>query len=178
MTRLLQQRLLPGALAESKVAEEIVQAVQQATERARDLARGLHPVRLEAAGIVAALREFASTVESVFKIRCRLHLRQGTRNPACPAPVAIQLYRIAQESATNAIKHGKARNISIVLSVVKGRMKLAVLDDGVGIADCHATQGIGLPIMHRRAQAIGATLAIARRKRGGTIVSCIMSAKS
>lgn len=171
--RLLQQRLVSRAPSAAAVAEGIVQAVQQATVRARELARGLYPVRLEADGLAAALRELAANVEKVFRIRCHFRSRGARKGARVAEPsVAIQLYRIAQEAATNSVKHGKAKNIFIDLSVVKGRLTLSVADDGVGIADERPNAGMGLPIMNQRARVIGAALTIARRSGGGTLVSC------
>lgn len=175
-TRLLQQRLARRAPEAAAVANEIVQAAQQATARARELAKGLHPVRLEADGLAAALRELAANVETQFRVPCRFHLRDTRAGARVIDPaVAIQLYRIAQEAATNSAKHGNAKNISISLSVVKGRLKLSVADDGVGIADVRPAAGMGLPIMNQRARAIGAALTISRGRRGGTLVTCSLS---
>jgi signal transduction histidine kinase len=136
-------------------------------------------VSLEAEGIAVALREFAANIQMVFRIPCRFRC-QGTRDgaPFTKPDVAIQLYRIVQEAVTNSLKHGKAKNISIHLSVVKGRLKLSVTDDGVGIADERPDGGLGLRIMNQRAHAIGAVLTIARRRRGGTLVTCSLGGKA
>jgi signal transduction histidine kinase len=172
-TRLLQQRLARRTPSAAAVAEEIVQGVQQATARARELARGLHPVRLEADGLPAALRELAANVETVFKVPCRFRCRGARKAERVAEPaVAIQLYRIAQEAATNSVKHGKAKSISIHLSMVKGRLKLSIADDGVGIADDRPNTGMGLPVMSQRARVIGAALTVARRGCEGTLVTC------
>jgi two-component system sensor kinase FixL len=171
--RLLEQRLVSRAPSAAAVAKKIVQSAQQATARARQLARGLYPVRLEADGLAAALRELAASVETVFRIRCHFRSRGTRKGKRVAEPsVAIQLYRIAQEAATNSVKHGRAKNISIQLSVAKGRLKLCVADDGVGIADERPNSGMGVPIMNQRARAVGAALSIARRTGGGTLVTC------
>lgn len=171
--RLLQRRLAARSVPEADVAEKIVLAVQQATARARDLAKGLHPVMLEADGLAAALMELTHTLESVFQISCRFRCRAPRKSVRVADPaIAIQLYRIAQESATNAVKHGKAKDICISIGVVKGRLKLAIADDGVGIAGAAHREGMGLPVMHQRARIIGAALTISPRKQGGTLVTC------
>jgi PAS domain S-box-containing protein len=178
-SRLLQQRLAARAVPEAGAAEKIVHAVQHATARARDLAKGLHPVRLEADGLAAALRELTATLESVFQVSCRFRCHAGRRSVRVDDPtIAIQLYRIAQESATNAVKHGKAKYICISISVVKGRMKLIIADDGVGIADAPNGHGMGLPVMHQRARMIGAALTISPRRKGGTLVTCSLDGRT
>lgn len=168
--RLLQKRLAVRSPSDAVLAAEIVKAVQQALSWARNLARGMHPVSLDAEGLAAALRELAASVKSVFHVSCRLR----TRGKLCEfdSTVAIHLYRIAQEAATNAVKHGRAKKIGISLVAASGRVKLAVADDGVGITDSHQRQGMGIPVMYQRARVIGAELTIERRKRGGTVVNC------
>ena len=178
-SRLLQQRLATRSPSEAQVAEEIVQAVQQLTARTRDLAKGLHPVRLETNGLAATLRELATTIESVFRVTCRFRHPPGRSSATISDPtVAIQLYRIAQEAATNAVKHGRAKNISMNLNMVRGRVELSIADDGSGIALTPKRQGMGLQIMHQRAHVIGATLSITRRQQGGTLVTCSFASVS
>lgn len=172
-SRLLQQRLAARSDPEARMAEKIVQAVQHATGRTRDLAKGLHPVRLEADGLVAALRDLAKTLGSLFKISCRFRCRaRRDRVHIADPAVAIQLYRIAQESVTNAVKHGKAKEICISIGAVKGQIKLTIADDGVGIVGTPRGQGMGLTVMRQRAHMIGAALTISKRRHRGTLVTC------
>ncbi len=156
---------------ESAKVETIAEMVNQSITQARQFARGLYPVRLEADGLTSALEELATTVQSRSKIRCRF---------AIDDPVfindevaAINLYRIAQEAVNNAVKHSRARNISIGLGAVEDEVTLTVNDDGIGFPDhLDRPQGMGLHIMKYRARMIGASLDIRRGARGGTIVIC------
>ncbi len=76
--------------------------------------------------------------------------------------VANHIYRIAQEAVNNAVKHGKAKHISIELSAPQGRMQLSVHDDGMGFHPylIGKNAGMGLQIMRYRAKMIGASLDI------------------
>jgi len=141
----------------------------------RSLARGLHPVTPEANGLMSALEDLAARVTDLFKISCRFE---------CPQPVlvadntvATHLYRIAQEATTNAIKHGRAQRIEIRLSSVPERLTLAVSDDGVGIdikSGRRHQKGMGLRIMNHRVGMIGGTIAVQKKRGGGTEVVCTM----
>jgi signal transduction histidine kinase len=93
--------------------------------------------------------------------------------------MAINIYRIAQEAITNAIKHGKADHISISLDTNADIMTLAVKDNGVGLAADHAdTEGMGLRIMKYRASLINASLDISPNAEGpGTSVICSFETK-
>ena len=92
--------------------------------------------------------------------------------------VANHLYRIAQEAVHNAIKHGQARNIVIVLRAANDGGVLSISDDGVGIADpAGSPNGMGLRIMRYRVSMIGGALEIARAPDRGTLVRCVFPAK-
>ena len=80
---------------------------------ARDLARGLHPIELSASGLASALHELAFR-SSQDGITCRFDYPKAVRMP--DEAIALNLYRIAQEAVTNALKHGKPSEIVISLS--------------------------------------------------------------
>lgn len=73
---------------------------------------------------------------------------------------AIRLYRIAQESLTNAVKHSAASVITIELVREHDVVTLNITDDGVGLrtSTCGAVAGMGLQIMQYRAKLISARL--------------------
>jgi signal transduction histidine kinase len=89
------------------------------------------------------------------------------------AASSTHLYRIAQEAINNAIKHGKAKNISVGLENRDGVITLTVTDDGIGLPEkARAGQGMGLRIMAYRAKMIGATFNLERLPQSGTRVTC------
>jgi signal transduction histidine kinase len=86
------------------------------------------------------------------------------------------LYRIAQEAASNAIRHGRARNILISLDATSESIMLAVTDDGIGLpADARAKKGMGLRIMDYRADLIGAAFDIQNLPAGGARAVCVLN---
>ena len=120
---------------------------------------------MEADGLMQALEELATISSDLFKVSCRFE---------CDSPVLIRdtatsghLYRIAQEAISNAVKHGKAKNINVQLEALDNGIALRVKDDGIGLPDpLPKTAGIGLRIMAHRASIIGATFQ-ARRDDSG-----------
>jgi signal transduction histidine kinase len=90
--------------------------------------------------------------------------------------ISGQFFRIAQEAASNAIRHGKATEINIVLEGAGGKILLSVTDNGVGLApDARAKNGMGLRIMDYRARLMGAKFDIQNLPAGGTRVVCILN---
>ena len=80
---------------------------------------------------------------------------------------AFNLLRIVQEAVANALRHGRAGRIDIILSTSTRKEALVVVvDDGAGIGD--AQPGIGMIGMSERAVILGGKLSVASRLGGGT----------
>lgn len=76
-------------------------------------------------------------------------------------PLESALYRLAQESVTNAIRH--ARNANLVRVVVSGdadRVRLRVTDDGEPVAPTRSHPGYGIVGMQERVKLLGGTIDI------------------
>jgi PAS domain S-box-containing protein len=171
MSRLLQRKLAEKELPEAIEAEKIATLVNKTVFQARDLARGLCPVELETNGLHAALQDLSATTEKVFSISCTVECDPDVR--ISDNNTALHLYRIAQEAINNAIKHGKAQCIVVVLTRTGGSIGLTVKDNGLGFPKIDSkSNGIGLRVMNYRAGMIGASLTVGRQRDGGTVVQC------
>jgi len=85
--------------------------------------------------------------------------------------VEREILGIAQEALTNAVRHSRARRITMRASSVRSiGFRLSVADDGRGIAREHTSSGFGMTSMHERAERIGASLTIVTAPRSGTEV--------
>ena len=165
------RRDLPKSDPLSHKLRLIAQAIIDAANHTRQVARGMSPVVADGGGLMHALRRLATTTAHSRRIRSRFE---------CPVPVtfegpmiANELYRIAQEAIHNAIRHGEAGQITIRLSEQDGEVCLAILDNGRGCGGIsQESPGMGLRVMSYRASLIGAELTIQPRKRGGTAVVC------
>jgi signal transduction histidine kinase len=168
---LLQQSLAATSKAESAGAAKIARQLREAISHARMLARGLSPAAPGANGLMGGLAELASSVTELFQVSCRFE---------CEPPVLVEndvaathLYRIAQEAISNAVTHGKSKNIVLKLSGRGGKTSLSIEDDGIGFPDnLEPGVGMGLRIMKSRADMIGAILDVRRKDPKGTIVTC------
>jgi signal transduction histidine kinase len=175
--QVLEEKLAAHSRPEAADANRVVELVEEGIVLSRKLARGLDPIEMKADGLMQALEELAAITTDLFKISCRFE---------CDSPVLIHdpavsghLYRIAQEAVSNAIKHGKARNVIIHLEGLEDGTALQVKDDGVGLpATPPKTAGMGLRIMAHRAGMVGATFGAQREQSGGTLVSCILHSHS
>jgi PAS domain S-box-containing protein len=162
------KELGPTHQKELAALTEAAQIVNANVGLARDLARGLHPVELSAAGLRDALSELAYRIDQ--NVPCRFH---------CPRPVrvhdetlALNLYRIAQEAAANAVQHAKPKEITISLTRDRQGIILTVRDNGKGMAITPRHERLGLHIMKYRADAVGGSLTVDSKPNNGTTISC------
>lgn len=171
MTGTLEQKLSSKSLPEAPYAANITTLVNQAIDQARNLARGLCPLDLDAGNLKSALEELATTTQARFGLSCALKTDKHVTFE--DASVAVNLYRIAQEAITNAIRHGKVKNILIELVLDKDHVILTVKSDGLPfptVNDNH--KGMGLKIMNYRAEVIDGVFEIVTGAKGGTVVIC------
>jgi len=167
----LAAKLADRSLPEAGDAAEIAELLGASISQARDVARGLCLVPLEAGGLASALEELATQVRSRHGIACQF-VEQASI-PALEEAVGTSLFRIAQEAVNNAIKHGRPSQITVTLSADARQIGLEVEDDGAGFQPNLASgRGMGLHMMNYRARMVGAAINIQPREGGGTRVTC------
>lgn len=175
LAKVAQKSLNKSGSPEARSLEEIVRLVSRANTRARETSRGLMPVVLDAGGLMAALEELADNTARAYEIAC--DFRYDNPVQVNDNKTSVQLFRIAQEAVSNAVKHGQARRVDIHLARQSGNIVLTVRDDGVGIPDKPGKgTGMGLLTMNHRAQMMGGTIQVSPRNGGGTQVICSVPA--
>lgn len=158
--------------SELEAMRKLISVVESLQQNIRSVIRGLAPVDINGRGLMAALMDLAAAISNLHHMQCRFH---------CPLPIMIQdnqtathLYRIAQESVNNAVRHGEASRIEISLEAAENSVILTITDNGCGFDSRISIEngGFGLHIMSYRASLIGANLSIIPADGRGTIVRC------
>ena len=171
VARSVYQRLVDQGSADADLVAELDFGIARALGQIRAIAKGLLPLGIGPDSLVPALESLASQVEEWSAVSCRFEC--ACHEPVADNEAAIQLYRIAQEALTNAVKHGGAREIVVALSKDARGVTLEIRDDGVGVpAEAETAEGAGLRIMHYRASVIGAMLEVRQQPGGGTLIRC------
>ena len=171
--QVLTERLTARGEPEAGRAARLVELIEDSIILSRSLAKGLNPIEMGAQGLMEALEEFATSTSELFMISCRFE---------CEYPVlfndtdtATHLYRIAQEAVSNAIKHGKAKNVLIQLDIAEKGKLLSVTDDGTGCVLFNGeSKGMGLRIMSYRARIVGGSLEISKGEHVGVRILCLV----
>ena len=163
--------------SQARVLKDAAKIVNDNVGLARDLARGLYPIELTSSGLGNALRELAFRTSQVNSMAC--HFESPRKIRIADEAVVLNLFRIAQEAVTNAVKHGDATVINIRLLQDRNEITLTVQDNGKGFSKPRSYQhGMGSHIMKYRADAIGGRLSIESGEGKGTLVRCVLPVKS
>lgn len=143
--------------------------LQSAVDWIRHLAHELHPAEIEEVGLAEALDAYCDEVSRTTDVG----MEWKVQKPVCriPGEVAIGVYRIAQEAITNALRHGRPRNVLVQTRLDADGLVLSVNDDGYGfqVAGARST-GIGITGMRERAAMLRASLEIVSDPERGTTV--------
>jgi signal transduction histidine kinase len=157
----------------SEDLRNLSQLASSSVASVRDLAHGMLPLALREGDFNKVLRELARTTKRSFGVPVRTRFGGGKAYPPT-GRVAEHLFRIAQEAITNAIKHGKARHISISVHASATKIAFSVSDDGIGFDESRVSAGMGLRIMRYRARMLGGLVDIQRARSGGTRILCVV----
>ncbi len=167
----LQQQLTHRAQPEANAAQRIVELINEAAVMTRSVARGLYPAALEYGGLSAALEHLVNNARSLDKMDYTLSVdpKVQVQDPL----VAINLYRIAQEAISNALKYSQAGLMRIDLAQVDGKIRLTLSDDGIGIDSSRLgpSKGLGMHSMHYRASLLGGSMQIESNAQHGTSIT-------
>lgn len=162
---------LPGRPSREAV-DRVSGRLRNAVDWARDLAHELHPSEIEELGLPQALDGYcadrAATTDAQLRCTVETHARET------PKGVAINVYRVAQEAITNAIRHADPDHIDVELAASHNALTLTVTDDGRGFPRHgqarRSMEGIGMVGMRERASMLGADLEVTSEPGAGTRV--------
>jgi PAS domain S-box-containing protein len=172
LLRGLENRAERESPALSPAIEEVALLVNDAIFTTRALARGLSPVTFDRGGLSLALEELARRLSAMFHIDVRC-AADDTLDRGLESVNALHLYRIAQEAVTNAAQHGHSAHVQIELRCDGDRGLLRIEDNGSGFNPAtQQSKGLGLRIMHYRAQMMAGSLRIESARARGTVISC------
>jgi two-component system, NarL family, sensor histidine kinase UhpB len=158
-------------------ARAIARAQQRMMENLRGALIRLRSQNIDEIGLEASLRQLVSDHNTQSTSHAVVRLNIIGKLAALPKQVAIDIYRIAQECLTNAVKHGSPTEVRLSVEragVERDMIALTVEDDGGGDAS-HINRGHGYGIlgMRERISALGGSLSIGKAARGVRVAAVI-----
>lgn len=166
-------RRAPEALRADIVA--LREGARDAAEEVRLIAQRLRPEALDELGLQSALLALCTTVgeRAGLKVDRRLE-----RDVPLTSEEELVIYRVAQESLTNVVRHARASHVTLTFGSSTDRgVVLVVRDDGVGLSADGAGGSNGIRGMRERALLVGAELSVRAVEPCGTEVSLRLPAR-
>lgn len=171
--RLGAARIVPPGEADGQL-EAVARLLDEAKNELAHLIHELRPVAIEGRALEDALRSFVARHGGDAGPRIDLAVEPGVR--ASP-DVGAALYRIVQESVSNAVRHAAPSHVGIRVGPRGRSIEVRVEDDGRGFDPSLAKNGVGLASMRERALRVGGTLDVAPGTQGGTRVRALLPAE-
>ncbi|MEP7154857.1 MAG: PAS domain S-box protein [Betaproteobacteria bacterium] len=177
LSKSLERRLAEKGWTEAVDATRISELVNRTIRHTRMISHGLSPYIWGTDGLVAALTQLASDINSLGVVECITELDSNISIQ--DEIVARSLYRIAQESINNGLKHSRAQRLTLTLAGLRGGIALTISDNGVGhtATDAQLESGGRFHSIRHRCRAIDAALTVRHAKRGGTVVKVVWKSR-
>lgn len=163
---------------EANSAAEVLGILSTMLQQVRQLSLDLRPAVLDDLGLAAAIRWFVR--ERVIKSDLEVKLEVPLTLRRFPERVETAVFRAFQSAVTNAIRHGRPRNIQVSVDFQTPRLTLEVRDDGKGfdleVAHDQARQGksLGLLGMTEWVKLCGGELVVESAVGRGTVVRAVI----
>ncbi len=151
------------------VVRSAVEELSGNIDELREISAGLRPPFLEEMGLPAALKMYGNRVAKKTGVEIDVKADLASRPRSL---IEENLFRIVQESISNASKHASATHITVRLEGSKDRLVMEVEDNGPGFDYGKIRSeglGIGLSTMSERASLMGGTFSIRSGRQGTTI---------
>lgn len=144
----------------------VTETVRSGLDEVRRVARRLRPDVLDELGLASALSALTTEFTDVSGVPVSRSLPPEL--PGMSEEIELVVYRITQESLTNAARHAGASAVQVLLEIAARELTLQVRDDGRGGPH---PEGAGIRGMRERALLVGARLEIVAPAEGGTAVA-------
>jgi signal transduction histidine kinase len=138
------------------------------------LSHQLHSSNLEYLGVAVAIRSFCNEYSEVHGLSVEFTDESVPRH--LPNDVALCLFRITQETLSNARKYSGTRNFTVELRGTANEIRLAVRDRGIGfdVEQVRRAGGLGLMSMDERVHLVGGNLSVQSRPGAGTAILAVV----
>lgn len=159
-------------LHEEQKLHDTKQLVSKAINDLRNLSRSLHGDKIAELGLPDAIANELKILQNTGQFTTQFNTT-GHTYKLTPQKEMV-LFRIVQEAMNNAVKHSKAKNITVQLQYEPSQFILMISDDGDGfdlVSLPAAHKGIGLSSMQNRAALIGGIFSLQSKPGNGTVIS-------
>jgi signal transduction histidine kinase len=170
MGQVLRQDLASGQLLQlEEDLPGLLQAADAANTAIRDLLREARRSGLGSRGLARTLALLVEDLRRETDARIVVDVEDVGGAPL----TQLVVYQIAREALRNAVRHARAKTISLTVGVSEGFIRVVVQDDGIGLPAEEKPGHFGLHLMRERAEIVGGTLLVDSSARGVVVAARI-----
>jgi signal transduction histidine kinase len=154
-----------------KMISSLLSLSDKMTSDINRIIHDLHPTQLDDLGLAHALQDLTENSAKNLGLAVRLKIFGDIQR--VDSLIETVLYRVAQETITNVVRHAQTSNAEMHLTFESEKIKLTIRDEGVGfvvIDPPSPTRGFGLAFMRERVDSTGGNLSIRSSPGKGTII--------
>ncbi|MEK4180387.1 ATP-binding protein [Aeribacillus sp. FSL K6-1121] len=149
--------------------------VRNALSEVRRIIYDLRPMALDDLGLIPTLRKYLYTIQEYEKdIKINFQNISDVEEKRLPAKFEVALFRLVQESVTNALKHAEAKQIDVKFEVRPNQVNVAIKDDGKGFdvkkVFKEKKESFGLMGMKERVELLNGKMAVHSAPGKGTFI--------
>jgi signal transduction histidine kinase len=161
---------LPALRAAAQTADT---HVGEEMRKLRDLIAELRPAALDDLGLGPAIESLAKRQAAIGGFSIALDLELDAVQRIAPDTESV-IYRIAQESLSNVVKHADAAEVTLGVKQLPRCVEIEVRDDGHGFEQGETVEGFGITGMRERATLAGGRLSVTSGEGQPTCISAVL----
>jgi two-component system NarL family sensor kinase len=154
--------------------ENIINMVDNACKEVRTISHNMMPNSLLKSGLVSAIKEFISQIDSDI---LKVSLNTSGLSNRLDNNIEMVLYRVVQECVNNVIKHAQATSLEIQISKDEEGVSLTIEDNGIGFDTSQQKDGIGLANLKTRIDFLKGEIEIQSAPGRGTLIAIFIDTK-
>jgi len=164
---LLQQSLKLDEVNNLKM-KNIFEVLDETIKKMKKMSSDLRPGLIDNLGLIPAIEWYVDDFQKQTSVFC--NLKYNRENILVEKDLAINIFRIIQESLTNVLKHAKAKKVEIMVCDKNDKITLEIKDDGIGIKPENMSKmnSFGILGMRERTELFNGKLEIYKEK--GTMI--------
>jgi len=146
----------------------------EVTGELRHLSHMLNGVRVEQLGLIEAIKREITYLRLNKTIYVAFFHPDKAQLPELSGSQVLLMFRIAQESIHNVIRHSKATTLTVnlIYTAQNNILKMQISDNGIGFLPAtDQPVGMGLLTMRERAKLLNGELSVSKNGEAGSIVS-------
>lgn len=149
---------------------ELKLMVRNALYEVRRIIYELRPMALDDLGLIPTLRKYLSTIEE-YESGVEIHFQNSGQEQRFQTNFEVSVFRLVQESVSNALKHGKSKDIWVKIEWLRDIMNIIIKDNGQGFHQSEVKdKSFGLIGMRERIDLLKGEMTITSSPEHGTTI--------